>query len=212
MLIWSFTARALAGGLPLSIFATSVVRGGESDTKKKDEKKDQIKVALEPEPQKPFLPRLIDNFGEALRTPAWTPPDPNAPPSTRRVLPAPFDSPPFFESEHSPGGAPTLGDPNDPTIYPLMKTIYQSGRFGQWLKDQRINIYGWVEFGANASTSGVNNLPAAYEYRPNQPELDQLVLYFARKPDEAQRSHVDWGFLFANLYGLDYHFTISRGI
>jgi hypothetical protein len=75
MLIWSFTARALAGGLLLSIFATSVVRGGESDTKKKDEKKDQIKVALEPKPQKPFLPRLIDNFGEALRTPAWTPPD-----------------------------------------------------------------------------------------------------------------------------------------
>jgi hypothetical protein len=150
MLIWSFTARALAGGLLL--FATSVVRGGESDTKKKDEKKDQIKVALEPKPQKPFLPRLIDNFGEALRTPAWTPPDPNVPPpSTRRVLPSPFDSPPFFESEYSPGGAPTLGDPNDPTIYPLMKTIYHSGRFGQWLKDQRINIYGWVEFGANAS-------------------------------------------------------------
>ena len=46
----------------------------------------------------------------------------------------------------------------------------------------------------------------------NRFPIDQLVLYFERKPDEAQRSHVDWGFLFANLYGLDYHFTISRGI
>lgn len=188
------------GGLLLSIFATAAVRGGESDTKKKDEKKDQIKVALEPKPQKPFLPRLIDNFGEA-------------PERLHRPRQTQMHRLPRDESFHPPlEGAPTLGDPNDPTIYPLMKTIYQSGRFGQWLKDQRINIYGWVEFGANASTSGVNNLPAAYEYRPNQPELDQLVLYFERKPDEAQRNHVDWGFLFANLYGLDYHFTVSRGI
>src|SRR5262249_15117066 len=41
-----------------------------------------------------FFKRVDEAFLEQLGTPAYTPPDPNAP-NPRRIPPAPFDSPPF---------------------------------------------------------------------------------------------------------------------
>ena len=44
-------------------------------------------------------------------------------------------------------------------------------------------------------------------------ELNQVVLYLERLPDENQTDHIDWGFRISVLYGLDYRFTtISRGL
>ena len=43
-------------------------------------------------------------------------------------------------------------------------------------------------------------------------ELNQLVLYIERLPDEAQTDHIDWGFRVSGVYGLDYRFMISRGL
>ena len=37
------------------------------------------------------------------------------------------------------------------------------------------------------------------------------MLYIERQPDTVQTDHFDWGFRFANLYGIDYRFTTSKG-
>ena len=165
-----------------------------------------------PTSYEPFLPGLIDAFGQALNTPAYTAPQPGATPSPRRGLPAPFDSPPFFTSDFQIGGTQIIGDPGEATVWPVMKAVYGSGPFGQWLKDNRINFYGWVDGGFNASSSSHNNNPMAYDVRPDQPELDQFVVYLERLADEYQTNHIDWGFRISALYGLDYRYTISRGL
>jgi hypothetical protein len=147
-----------------------------------------------------------------LTSPAYTPPQPGSTPTARRgAYPSPFDDPPFFTSDYQVGGTPVIGDPNEATVWPVMKAIYNSGTFGQWLKDNRINFYGWVEGGYNVSSSSHSNVPQAYDIRPDQPELDQVVAYLECLPDEFQTDHMDWGFRFSALYGLDCRFTISKG-
>jgi hypothetical protein len=164
-------------------------------------------------PFEPLIPGLIDAFSQALTSPAYTPPQPGSTPNQRRgAYPSPFDDPPFFTSDFQIGGTPVIGDHNDATVWPVMKAVYGSGTFGQWLKDNRINFYGWVEGGYNASTSSHSNFPMAYAIRPDQPELDQAVVYLERLPDEFQTDHMDWGFRVSAIYGLDYRFTISKGL
>ena len=92
-----------------------------------------------------------------------------------------------------------------------MKWLYD-GPNGQAWKDSRIKIYGWGEVGANASTSSQSLLPAGYPIHPGRVELDQLVFRIERLPDTAQKDHVDWGFNVTSLYGLDYRYTIMKGI
>jgi hypothetical protein len=163
----------------------------------------------------PFFKRLDEAFLEQLGTPAYTPPDPNAP-YTRRIPPPPFDSPPFPAGDWQIGGTPIIGDPGELPPYPLMQAIYD-GPGGQAWKDSKFQIYGWVNFSGNISTSHPSktsengNFPLVYDIRPNRMELNQLVLYLERLPNENQTDHIDWGFRVAFLYGLDYRFTISRG-
>src|SRR5271165_3576385 len=54
--------------------------------------------------------------------------------------------------------------------------------------------------------------PAGYPIRPDRVELDQLVFRIERLPDTVQSDHVDWGFNVTNVYGLDYRYTIMKGI
>jgi hypothetical protein len=135
-------------------------------------------------------------------------------------VPAPPESvPPWPYSTWPMGGTEAIGYEN---IYygPLMDAIW-CGRNGKKLKDSRWTIYGWVEPGANISTSSTHfnkntgtggNFPAAYSYEPNTVQLDQAAIYFERTPDEVQKDHFDWGFRFAGLYGTDYKYTFSNGI
>jgi hypothetical protein len=160
--------------------------------------------------------RLWHSFGTDWNTPAYTPPAITPPadttdPSRRRALPQPFDSPPYPSSDWQIGGTPIIGDANIIPPWPLMEAL-TAGSHGSWLKKSRINIYGWIDVSANASTSKTTNLPAAYAFRPGHIELDQALLYIERTPDEAQTDHVDWGFRIANLYGLDYRFTTMKGV
>jgi hypothetical protein len=92
-----------------------------------------------------------------------------------------------------------------------MKWLYD-GPNGQAWKDSRIKIYGWGELGANASGSTQSLAPAGYPIHPNRAELDQLVFRIERLPDTVQKDHVDWGFNVTNVYGLDYRYTIMKGI
>jgi opacity protein-like surface antigen len=132
-------------------------------------------------------------------------------PEPKRIgLPAPLDSPPFPSGDWPLGGSQLIGVP-DTAVGPLMKVLYD-GPNGQAWKDSRIKIYGWAELGANASNSSVSLQPAGYPIRPNKVELDQLVLRIERLPDTVQKDHVDWGFNVTNVYGLDYRYTIMKGI
>jgi hypothetical protein len=179
-------------------------------------KEEQAKTArAEKKLHEPFFQRLDEAFLEQLGTPAYTPPDPNAP-NPRRIPPAPFDSPPFPSADWQIGGTQIIGDPGELPPYPLMQAIYE-GPYGQAWKDSKVQIYGWLNFSGNISTSHPSktsengNFPLIYDLRPNRMELNQIVLYLERLPDENQTDHIDWGFRFSALYGLDYRFTTTYG-
>src|SRR5215831_12043125 len=177
---------------------------------------EQAKAArAEKKLHEPFAQRLGQAFLEQLGTPAFVPPDPNAP-NPRRIPPPPFDSPPFPSGDWQIGGTPIIGDPGELPPFPLMQAIYE-GPDGQAWKDSKIQIYGWVNFSGNISTSHPSNtsqngnFPLIYDLRPNRMELNQFVTYIERLADENQTDHVDWGFRISTLLGLDYRFTTTYG-
>jgi hypothetical protein len=177
---------------------------------------EQAKAArAEKKLHEPFFQRLDEAFLEQLGTPAYTPSEPNAP-NPRRIPPAPFDSPPFPSGDWQINGTPIIGDPGQLAPYPLMQAIYD-GPGGQVWKDSKVQLYGWINFSGNISTSHTSkksengNFPLIYDLRPNRMELNQIVLYLERLPDENQTDHIDWGFRLSGVYGLDYRFMISRG-
>jgi hypothetical protein len=141
--------------------------------------------------------------------------DPNAPPGRRQGwTPQPETSPPMPFTEWSYGGATSLGVNRPSSVdSPLMTAIGDTG-FGKLLSDAHIQAYGWIDVGANLSTSHVaqGNSPAAYDFNPNTVQLDQAVLYIERTPDTVQTDHVDWGFRVSGIYGTDYRYTTSYGL
>jgi Putative beta-barrel porin-2, OmpL-like. bbp2 len=184
---------------------------------KAQSEEEQAKAArAEKKLHEPFWKRLDEAFLEQLGTPAYIP---GTPPPVRRIPPPPFDSPPFPNADWQIGGTAgtaIIGDPGELAPYPLMQAIYE-GPGGQAWKDSKVQIYGWVNFSGNISTSHPSkasengNFPLIYDLRPNRMELNQIVLYLERLPDENQTDHIDWGFRVSALYGLDYRFTFSRG-
>jgi hypothetical protein len=144
---------------------------------------------------------------DAGTTPTGSP-SPAASPSadaapTRRAPPQPMDSV-FPINEYF---GPTIGVPADSTQWPLMKALGLDGdKVAAGLK-----VYGWFDPGVSFSTSKHSNYPQTYSIVPNMPELDQLVLNIERDPDTVQKDHVDWGFLFTSLYGIDYRWTSAKG-
>ena len=178
---------------------------------------EQAKAArAEKKLHEPFMQRLGDAFLEQLGAAAYTPQEPGATPTPRRIPPAPFDSPPFPSADWQIGGTQIIGDPGELPPYPLMQAIYE-GPGGQAWKDSKVQIYGWVNFSGNISTSHPSNksengnFPLIYDLRPNRMELNQIVLYLERLADENQTDHIDWGFRISALYGLDYRFTTTYG-
>lgn len=127
-----------------------------------------------------------------------------APKEVQRVLPSPLQSPPFPGSEWD--GAPVIGLANDDTYYPLQKLL------GLANDKARIRFYGWADVGGNLSSSKNSNAPTSYDIVPNTVQLDQIILRIQRDPNTVQTEHVDWGFLVDNIYGMDYRYTIAKGI
>ena len=143
------------------------------------------------------------------------PVDPNAPPARRDdQTPAAQTAPPMPFTEWPYGGTSPLGASlPGATDSPLMIGLTNTG-FGKWMADNNIQTYGWIDVGANLSTSKVHggNAPAAYDYNPNAFDLNQLVEYVERVPDMVQKDHNDWGFRFSAIYGSDYRYTTSYGL
>lgn len=174
-------------------------------------------------PTATFHGNFFQRFGEAYLF-DWkgTTPTSVELPSERRqgIYPAPVDGPPFPFADWPIGGTVWIGAPWTQSS-PFMQALW-SGPHGDWWKKSGIQFYGWLNFGANWSTShsidGGNdpgkyaNAPAAYAIVPNAIEPDQEVVYIEREPDTVQTEHFDWGFRLANLWGLDYRFTTSKGV
>ncbi|RDS80699.1 outer membrane beta-barrel protein [Dyella psychrodurans] len=154
---------------------------------------------------------FLSRFAAAYREDAQ-PADPNAQAPKRRAMDAPFDSPPFPNAEWQLGGVPTpIGVPDTDNTYPLEKAL-SCTKVGQWMQRNRIEVYGWVTPAANFSTSNFTNYPLSYNTRPNRVELDQVVTTITRVEDTVQTDHIDWGFDISNLYGYDYHYTVTKGV
>ena len=124
----------------------------------------------------------------------------------RRALPAPLDG--VFPSTEYLGPSPLIGVPDTDPVYPLTKALWNVAPF---LKRARIKVYGWANPGLDFSTSSNSNIPESYAIVPNRIELDQGVFRIERVPDTVQTDHVDWGFRFTTLYGIDYRWTTSQG-
>lgn len=154
---------------------------------------------------------FVSRFAAAYREDAQ-PADPDAAAPARRAMPSPLPSPPFPAAEWQLGGVEyPIGVPNLNTQYPLEKAL-ACNRFGKWMKNNRVEIYGWLGGSGNISSSAHTNYPLAYSTRPNRVEFNQALLRIERLPDTVQTDHVDWGFHLDNLYGYDYHYTTAKGV
>ncbi len=122
----------------------------------------------------------------------------------RRALPAPLDG--IFPGSEYLG--PTIGVPDADPVWPLTRALWDE--FGG-LEKSRIKIYGWINPGADFSTSQQSNVPESYAIVPNKLEMDQAVLRIERVPDTVQTDHVDWGFRLSTIYGIDYRYTTAQG-
>jgi hypothetical protein len=177
-------------------------------------------------------------FAKAYRD-DWSAAQRDAPGSTAEIPkfrgdPVPEGSPPFPFGQWPIGGTVWIGYPWTQAS-PLMTAIWE-GPHGDWWKKTGVQIYGWLNFGGNWSTShavshgatpfcgspaipGVQpalgcqygNYPASYDEIPNSVQPDQEVFYIEREPDTVQTDHFDWGFRLSNLWGTDYRFTTANG-
>jgi len=105
-------------------------------------------------------------------------------------------------------GGPLIGVPDTDPVWPLESILYKACPL---LKKYRIKVYGWVDPSYNASTSKHSNVPLSYNIVPNRLELDQLVGRIERVPDTVQTEHLDWGFRYSNLFGIDYRYIAAAG-
>jgi hypothetical protein len=122
-----------------------------------------------------------------------------------RSLPYPLPSLPFPSGDWV--GSPVIGTPYTVPSYPLQKAL-----FGKKADSSKIKIYGWLDASYNASTSKKSNFPMAYTVAANKLVIDQLVLRIERFPNTVQRDKVDWGFRLSNVYGIDYRYTMMKGV
>jgi putative OmpL-like beta-barrel porin-2 len=165
-----------------------------------------------------FLTRLFDLYVDEFNPPPPAPAEQTAAaPTGRRPAPfppAPLDAPPWPWTDWPSGGTPLLGGatPNS-SGNNLMKALHGTST-GDFLNDNNIEIWGWVDSGFNVSTSsGKNgNAPAGYDFQANQFQLSQAVVYIERIPDTVQQDHIDWGFRVVGLYGTDYREVTMQGL
>jgi Putative beta-barrel porin-2, OmpL-like. bbp2 len=153
-------------------------------------------------------PQTYDSFLRRLGKAYFNPEEQEkeAEANTSRGQVTPFNSPPFPFSYHM---GPVIGT-KDTSLWPLMDAIY-NGPNGEWWKKSRIKIYGWADPSVTFGTSQHSNVPLSYSIVPNSLQLSQAILIFERQTDSVQKDHVDWGFKFTNLYGIDYRYTTAKG-
>jgi hypothetical protein len=157
----------------------------------------------------------VNNYYSLETGQAGAPADPKAPPSRRDDYPPAAQTyPPMPFTEWPYGGTPSLGSSLPNAVDSPLMTGLANTSLGQWMANNHIQTYGWIDVGANFSTNNVHggNAPAAYDYNPNYLDLNQIVQYIERVPDTVQKDHTDWGFRLSAIYGSDYRYTTSYGL
>lgn len=125
---------------------------------------------------------------------------------TTRALPSPIEDPPFPMTDWTINSGLPIGENWD-----VPPGWLQHALFGKSLDNTHWRVTGWIDAGVMFSNSTNSNLPLTYALIPNHPELDQAVIEIQKMPDTVQKRYVDWGFMSAHLYGIDYRFTTAKG-
>ncbi len=120
-------------------------------------------------------------------------------------------SPPEPDAPASPAeAAPAKPAPTPPDRWFLMREL--QGTFPGWLLDgNRMQVLGWTETAFTASTDHREQLPMGFNYRANEFHVQQDWLRIERTVDQ-QATTPTFGFRFDTLAGIDYRFTIARGL
>ncbi|MBV8605503.1 MAG: outer membrane beta-barrel protein [Pelomonas sp.] len=162
-----------------------------------------------------FWERLSRYYALEMGQPG-APADPSAPAARRDDFPpAAQSTPPMPFTEWPYGGTTSLGVTRPNSVDSPLMTALANTDFGKAMAGNNLQLYGWVDVGANMSTSNVaqgGNAPAAYLYNPNSIQLDQAVLYLDRFPDTVQKDHIDWGMRLSVIYGENYRYTTAYGL
>jgi len=119
----------------------------------------------------------------------------------KRSLVSPLPNPPFPTSDWD--GAPLIGTDATAEIYPFQKAL--------GLTKTSFRIYGWIDPGANISSSKQSNAPTSYDIIPNSVNLDQIGLKFDLQPNTIQNDKIKAGFLVTLIFGTDYRYTTGKG-
>jgi Putative beta-barrel porin-2, OmpL-like. bbp2 len=102
--------------------------------------------------------------------------------------------------------------PPAPDRWLLMKSL-QGTWEGDVLDSNRTQIYGWTEASFNASSAQNNNLPVGFNYRANEPAIQQNWLRIDRAVVTSGTTGPTFGFRSDTILpGIDYRFTLARGI
>jgi hypothetical protein len=146
------------------------------------------------------------------------PADPKAPPSRRANAEwpvTPESTPPMPFTEWPYGGTTAIGVTRPNSVDSPLMVALGNTQLGVAMNAAHVQVYGWIEPGANLSTNTVRpggNAPAGYDYTPNTVQLDQAVVYIERLPDTVQNDHFDWGFRLSTIAGVDYRYTTAYGL
>jgi hypothetical protein len=99
-----------------------------------------------------------------------------------------------------------------PDRWLLMKSL-QGTWEGGLLDSNRMQITGWTEASFNASSVQNNNLPMGFEYRSNEPAIQQNWIRVDRAVVTSGTTEPTFGFRSDTILpGIDYRFTLPRGI
>jgi hypothetical protein len=102
--------------------------------------------------------------------------------------------------------------PAAPDRWLLMKAL-QGTWYGDLLDGERLQISGWTEVSYTGSSDRHSNLPLGFDWRANEPLLQQNWIRFERRVVTDGTTEPTFGF--RNdwiLPGADYRFTLPRGI
>ena len=188
--------------------------GKDKNTDKKEEEKEpkfEYLKHFKPDPANAdsgFFHRIYGAYWKQFFPDPKKADEPEPPEPPRNAMPSPFSSPPFPGSEYQ--GYPLIGVPASTTVYPLMEAIY-AGPHGDWWKDSRIKMEGWVTAYGDISNAKNSNSPTSYWFQPNDVGMDQFVFRVQRETDTVQTDHIDWGFRSVGLWGSDYRYMEAGG-
>ncbi len=118
-------------------------------------------------------------------------------------------APPDTSTSAAPA-APAPAPPADRWL--LMKSL-QGTWPGSLLDSNRLSVYGWTDMTFTASSDAHINLPMGFNYRANEPAVQQNWVRFERSVVTSGTTEPTFGFRTSwILPGLDYRFTLARGI